>query len=162
MKKLVLAALAATVFAAPAFAQGKPTAGNDFDSATTTISGAIPLSCTIEAPEGSNILDLTDNGAQSIGDVNVACNSVAGYTVSAASANAGKLAAEDSATTFAYEIGAYGSFVSLAQGASLPVQGANSGQIAQNVALDVKVGQRVGAAYAGVYADTITLSVQSN
>src|SRR5690606_2751300 len=93
MKKIIIAALATTVFAAPALAA----------TDTTTIGADIAAVCTIDGPNDNANLNLASTAAQSLGNVTIQCNDPQGFTASATSSNAGKLKAAHGGSTTTYD-----------------------------------------------------------
>lgn len=160
MKKLVLAALAATTaIASPAAAQQFGTSNTD----STTITATIALVCTINAPTGGAVLV---NAETPIGDSAAQCNDPDGFTATLSSANAGVLEGADSnnATTIPYvlNIAGVGSFP-LTSNVVLPrTPGDQAAVDGISFATSVTVGTPNGPAFADSYSDTITYSIVPN
>jgi hypothetical protein len=183
MKKFVIAALAATsALGAPAFAQNASGVGN---SDSMVITANIPEVCTVSAPVDITVTNFQTNGSGgSLGNVNINCNDPEGFTFSTATANGGTATAEgspagllvptDSAadTSIVYRVVANGQTLfgapkqagDLETGATpatyigghdIPVSYVSSGFRSRN-------GGPGGAAFAGIYQDTVTFTVASN
>lgn len=158
MKKLIIAALATTVFATPALAA----------TDTTTIGADIAAVCTIDGPNDNANLNLTSAGLQNLGNVTIQCNDPQGFIASATSSNAGVLKAAHggSDTTYAYKLNVAGlGEISLASTQSINSETYNINDYAisaKSIAVGVKIGDRDGAPFAGDYRDTITWSITGN
>ncbi|RYG95733.1 MAG: hypothetical protein EON58_13570, partial [Alphaproteobacteria bacterium] len=145
MKKIVFAALAATVFATPAFAQS---------SDTVAVSGVVAPVCTIDAASSTATVNLSSAAAQNGSSVTINCNSAGGSTVTVSSDNGGKLVGPNG-SSFAYQVGAMGQFVTpTIGGVALPQIPAAMQFGISPLTSQIKVGARTGNQYAGTYSDT--------
>jgi hypothetical protein len=166
MKKLILAAVASTVIAAPAFAQ---------NSADVVIQGTVPLSCTVVAnPSIVNpeLIDLSNTSTdQSLGSLTYACNNAGGFTRTVSSANAGVLKRAGGGAgenTIAYQASHTGG-----SGIDMPLSSLSSNHVesmagstafvnGQTGSVKVRVGNASGPLFAGNYGDTITIAIAPN
>ncbi len=162
MKKLVIAALAATAFvSAPAFAQ------TDF----TTITANVGLDCAIDAPNDSAVA-LTGTTALA-SDLIIRCNSAGGFNFSLTSANGWQL--EDSGTTnspsvFPYELvssligGSNGGqdFIGSVTQAQAALAGAPNWLNNVVIPVSVNITDDSDPAYAGTYQDVLTWTISAN
>ncbi len=159
MKKLVLAALAATAFATPAFAQG--------NSDTTTIGADINAVCALDAP-ASQFVSLS--GATNLSsDLYIICNDADGFSFSMTSANGYELedAGGDSPTKYPYTLSSslFGGpsnadIVNAPVPSNFPSAGAWVNGL--SIPVTVNVGTPDGPAFAGQYRDTLTFTISAN
>jgi len=184
MKKIVIAALAVSTFAAtPAFAQNMT---GQTDSDDTVITANIPAVCELTAPADRTLaIDPTVNGAgETIGNVNIRCNDPEGFTFTTTSANPAGSPVEGSAggllvptdsladSSIAYRVFASGQSLFGAPKQAGDIS-ANPGGFVAAGGQDVQVsfggsgvrnraGNAPGLPYAGIYQDTVTFTVTSN
>ena len=153
MKKIVLAAIAATVVATPAFAQ---------TSDSTTISGSVALVCTIDAPTSVTV-DLAGT-VQSASNVVVQCNSANGYAILASSDMGGTLKHATTTSAYAYSVmfsdGAKTGTVLTTTATPVATYTASVDQ--KSLPLSIRLGALSGPKFAGIYGDTIRMSVLAN
>lgn len=152
-------AAAAAMTAVPASAQ----------DSSLTIAGTIPEVCEIFAPADVSGLNLDSAGSQSIGSVNIKCNSAEGYTTTLVSGNGGKLASGDAAntTTFDYQlsVGGLGEFSVPPGGVAFSTNDGDPGILTaatpegRNYAVSLVNLRRTGPAFSGAYSDTLTFSI---
>lgn len=162
MKKIIFAAVVATAFATPAFAD---------TTGSTGISGIVATNCSLTAPPAVNNLNLGIATDQSIGSIAVSCNATS-YTVNAKSMNGGKLSSNPAVTTapaYAYQIGVGSAFQSLTTTDAVLFTKASLGldlgglPFERTALVKVKVGALSGGvAYAGTYSDTVYVSIVAN
>ena len=154
MKKLALAALAASAFAAtPAFA----------NSQNTVIYANVPLVCQITAPGNNGSINL--NGSTPIGDVTAQCNNAAGFTASLSSLNGFKLKDQGNAsntTTYAYSVTVAGvGTINTNQSLNInPGPAETLSPLAFGVTINTS--GPTGLPYAGTYQDTLTWTLTAN
>lgn len=155
MKKLALAALAASAFAAtPAFA----------NSQNTVIYANVPLVCQITAPGNNGSINL--NGSTPIGDVTAQCNNAAGFTAELSSLNGFKLKDQTNSsntTTYAYSVSVAGVGSMINTNQSLNIH-PGPAETLSPIALGVTINTSgpTGLPYAGTYQDTLTWTLTAN
>lgn len=161
MKKLTIAALAATIVVTPAHAQSYGTSDTD----TTTITATVPVTCTVDAPAGGAISSVAGTETP-IGNSAARCNDPDGFTLTISSANAGKLKGSLSSHTsvipYKLLIAEQGPAVSLVNPVTIvegDVIAAEAGYIR---ATSIVVQEPVGPKYADSYSDTITYKIVPN
>jgi len=162
MKLALIAAVAVSALAAPAFAQ---TSGN------VAVSGVIENFCEMSVEASTAPLVISEYAAinQKIGTMNLRCNSATGFKVVPTSANNFALASD--LHTIAYGLTAVGQ---AGPGSPLyPVSGLGFGANANNRAATLPGGfssditlsapqRTTEGLYAGTYTDVITLTISAN
>jgi hypothetical protein len=171
MKKIVLAALAATVIAAPAFAQ---TANNN--SVNLAMEGDLPMRCSVQTSGATGTVNPLASGAQSLGTLTYTCNNESGFKIKFTSANGWNLKKSAAAsfginysfsgTNAANQIQAlnFSNHTTGEKELNVPFgwQNATNGGTT-NQELFMTLGGQAGAGYsAGKYNDVITVAVQAN
>lgn len=174
MKKLVLAALAATAFAGTAGAQAIPGPNPASDgNADVTLTGTIALSCTVSPEERAVTVDLNSTAEQSGGSLTYKCNGSNGFTRKIESLNGGKLV-NPAGGFVPYTVG-HGGGSGLAIGTPVSLSSAYSNNLSSSAAFvngqtgSLKIfAAKPGSAtdanplYAGNYGDVIQVSVTAN
>ena len=167
--KIVFAALAATVFATPAFAQvtNMPTPIAPIEplpqtSDSVALIGKINPVCTIDAASSSVSVNLTSTAEQAAGDVTIVCNGANGSVAKVSSPTNGKLSGPNG-SSFSYQVGAQGQFVApTTAGAPFVALPAAMQFGLAPLAMKVKIVGSTGNAYAGSYTDTVTMTIAAN
>lgn len=160
MKTLALIAVAASAIAAPAFAQAT--------SGTVTVSGAVPNFCDMTVAGTNTALNIVDNApkSQTIGGMNLHCNSPTGFKVVPTTSNNFRLTNPATSSTVGYKLRAQGQ----AGASEMPaVAGLTFDPNGNNAAATTAAGfsseiyldtfSSTGALYSGTYSDTITLTI---
>jgi len=163
MKTIVIAAIALSALAAPAFAQST--------SGTVAVAGAVPSFCDMTVNAANTALNIVDNvpKSQTIGAMNLHCNSATGFSVVPSTTNGFKLTNPNTPSTVGYKLRADGQ----AGPSEMPAgQGLNYGPNGNTAAATTAAGfnagiyldtfASTGALYAGTYSDTITLTISAN
>jgi hypothetical protein len=165
MKKLVIVAVAASAFAAPAFA-----ATTD----SVSISGVVPSVCELTAPADVTNLPLNDGAETGLGNVEFQCNDPQGYVLARYALNQQlvDISGGGSTTTYAYQIRDLFSGPSYGPPLSSVGSRQNVGGIQEvstdpdfgvgapaSFAVAIRTGARNGPGFAGTYGDTIRYEV---
>lgn len=189
MKKLVIAALAATVLAGSASAQNNNgvvgTVQMNLKANVAEICGAVDFLNPVDVDFGELSTIATTATVERANNLTIVCNDAAGGTVKITSTNAGKLLRNGTLTgssnEIAYTVGATGGSglafpagTSLATPKDLPFAGSSAFVAGQSMTLrftlngvlqanvpGINDGERT-TVFAGAYSDTVNVSVTSN
>lgn len=174
MIRIVVAGTLGVLALSPAAHATKNTSGGSqpSDSEVINIEGVVPLSCTVD---GTSLIDpepvdLTSRGEQTLTGLNYVCNAAGGFQREISSTNRGMLrrSGGDASSGFPYILshgGSYGLSFD-AQSMHSPIVTSLAGSEAfitgQTGSLRVTIGPAQGPAFAGIYRDTITVTVTPN
>lgn len=140
--------------AAPAFAA----------SDAVVVYGSVPYVCTISAPADNGSVNLA-GGTTALGNLTAQCNDPQGFTASLDSLNDFKLAEAGNPSYFTYVLDVSGLNISSDQSINSNAMGPPEDYdliSTVTVPLAVESTTLVGPAYAGLYQDTITFTINGN